>query len=96
LTSHVVDNHVGPAPSALISSLAAYYGLPRTPAYCASKAALKVYGEALRAQLAPLGIAVNVILPGYVDTPMIHSLKGPKPLTMSAERAGRPVDPART
>ena len=48
---------------ALMSSLAAYYGLPRTPAYSASKAALKVYGEALRPWLAPYGIAVSVILP---------------------------------
>jgi short-subunit dehydrogenase len=72
---------------ALISSLAAYYGLPRTPAYSASKAALKVYGEALRAWLAPEGVAVNVVLPGFVDTPMTDSLKGPKPSTMPAQRA---------
>jgi NAD(P)-dependent dehydrogenase (short-subunit alcohol dehydrogenase family) len=72
---------------AFISSLAAYYGLPRTPAYSASKAALKVYGEALRAWLAPEGVAVNVVLPGFVDTPMTDSLKGPKPSTMSAQRA---------
>jgi NAD(P)-dependent dehydrogenase (short-subunit alcohol dehydrogenase family) len=72
---------------ALMSSLAAYYGLPRTPAYSASKAALKVYGEALRAWLAPQGIGVSVILPGFVDTPMTDSLRGPKPSTMPAERA---------
>ena len=72
---------------ALVSSLAAYYGLPRTPAYCASKAALKVYGEALRPWLAPQGIAVSVVLPGFVDTPMTDSLTGPKPSTLSAERA---------
>ena len=72
---------------ALMSSMAAYYGLPRTPAYSASKAALKVYGEALRAWLAPQGIAVSVILPGFVDTPMTDSLTGPKPSTLSADRA---------
>ncbi len=72
---------------ALMSSLAAYYGLPRTPAYCASKAALKVYGEALRVWLAPEGIAVSVVLPGFVDTPMTDSLSGRKPSMMSAERA---------
>jgi short-subunit dehydrogenase len=72
---------------ALMSSLAAYYGLPRTPAYSASKAALKVYGEALRTWLAPQGIGVSVVMPGYVDTPMTDSLTGPKPATMSAERA---------
>jgi NAD(P)-dependent dehydrogenase (short-subunit alcohol dehydrogenase family) len=72
---------------ALMSSLAAYYGLPRTPAYCASKAALRAYGEALRAWLAPQGIAVNVVLPGFVQTPMTASLKGPKPSLWAAERA---------
>ena len=33
---------------AIVSSLAAYRGLPITPSYCASKAGIKVYGEALR------------------------------------------------
>ena len=37
----------------LISSLAGYFGLPVTPSYCASKAAVKAYGEALRGWLAP-------------------------------------------
>ncbi|HEX9139504.1 MAG TPA: SDR family NAD(P)-dependent oxidoreductase [Steroidobacteraceae bacterium] len=57
---------------AFISSLAAYYGLPITPIYCASKAALKAYGEALRGWLAPEGIAVSVVLPGFVRTPMME------------------------
>ena len=74
---------------ALISSLAAYVGLPRTPTYSASKAALKVYGEALRAWLAPQGVAVNVVLPGYVRTAMTERVRGPKPAVMSPERAAR-------
>jgi short-subunit dehydrogenase len=72
---------------ALISSLAAYYGLPKTPTYCASKAALKVYGESLRAWLAPQGVAVNVVLPGFVRTSMTGYVTGPKPAIISAERA---------
>ncbi|HTY50145.1 MAG TPA: SDR family NAD(P)-dependent oxidoreductase [Steroidobacteraceae bacterium] len=74
---------------ALISSLAAYVGLPRTPTYSASKAALKVYGEALRAWLAPQGVAVNVVLPGYVRTAMTERVRGPKPSLMTADRAAR-------
>jgi short-subunit dehydrogenase len=74
---------------ALVSSLAAYVGIPLTPAYCASKAALKAYGEALRGWLAPQGVAVNVVLPGFVETPMTDGFKGPKPGLMSAERAAR-------
>src|SRR5262249_38010379 len=55
---------------ALMSSLAGLYGIPQTPTYSASKAALKAYGEALRAWLAPQGVAVSVVLPGFVRTPM--------------------------
>jgi short-subunit dehydrogenase len=72
---------------AIISSLAAYFGLPVTPIYCASKAAVKVYGEALRGWLAPQGIAVNVVMPGFVQTPMSERFPGAKPWLMSPERA---------
>ncbi len=76
---------------ALISSLAAYYGLPITPSYCASKAAIKVYGEALRGWLAPEGVRVSVVMPGYVDSPMCSEMPGPKPFLWSAEKAARHI-----
>lgn len=72
---------------ALVSSLAAYVGLPRTPAYCASKAALKTYGESLRLRLASRGVAVSVVLPGFVRTAMTDRVKGPKPAIIPPERA---------
>jgi short-subunit dehydrogenase len=72
---------------AIVSSLAAYFGLPITPIYCASKAAVKAYGEALRGWLAPQGIAVNVVMPGFVRTPMSERFPGAKPWLMSPERA---------
>ena len=72
---------------ALMSSLAALRGLPYSPAYCASKAALKAYGEALRAWLSPDGIEVTVVLPGFVDTHLSGHVTGPKPFQMTAERA---------
>src|ERR1700722_14661328 len=72
---------------AIMSSLAAYYGLPVTPIYCASKAAMKAYGEALRGWLAPQGVAVNVVMPGFVHTPMSERFRGAKPGLMSPERA---------
>lgn len=55
---------------AIISSLAGFRGLPSSPAYSASKAAVRVYGEGLRGNLAEFGIKVNVVCPGYVKTPM--------------------------
>jgi short-subunit dehydrogenase len=76
---------------ALISSLAAYFGLPVTPAYCASKAGIKAYGEALRGWLAPAGIRVNVIMPGYVKSAMCDDMPGPKPFLWLPERAARAI-----
>lgn len=76
---------------ALVSSLAGYFGLPVTPAYCASKAGLKAYGEALRGWLGPEGIRVNVIMPGYVKSPMCDGMPGPKPFLWSPERAAQTI-----
>jgi len=76
---------------ALVSSLAAWFGLPVTPSYCASKAALKAYGEALRGWLAAEGVEVNVILPGYVESAMCQAMPGPKPFLWTPQRAARTI-----
>lgn len=72
---------------AFVSSLSAYFGLPVTPSYCASKAALKAYGEALRGWLGPQGIAVNVVMPGFVASTMSDRFPAPKPFLLSPEKA---------
>ncbi len=72
---------------ALVSSLAGFRGLPQSPSYSASKAAVRVYGQALRAWLARYHVRVNVICPGYVATSMITTLHVPKPFLMSSEKA---------
>lgn len=74
-----------------ISSLAAYFGLPETPSYSASKAAIKAYGEGLRGWLAPEGIQVNVVMPGYVKSPMCDAMPGPKPFLWSADKAAKVI-----
>ena len=76
---------------AFISSLAGHFGLPVTPAYSASKAGLKAYGEALRGWLAPAGIEVNVIMPGYVESPMCEAMPGPKPFLLSPDTAAQRI-----
>lgn len=76
---------------ALISSLAGYFGLPLTPTYSATKAGLKAYGEALRGWLTYEGIRVNVVMPGYVKSPMCDAMPGPKPFLWSPERAAKTI-----
>lgn len=74
---------------ALFSSLAAYFGLPITPSYSASKSAIKSYGEALRGWLACEGIRVSIVMPGYVESEMCRNMPGPKPFLWPADRAAR-------
>lgn len=72
---------------ALMSSLAGFRGFPGAPAYCASKAAVKAWGESLRGSLARDGIAVSVICPGFVRSPMTDINPFPMPLLMDTSRA---------
>ncbi len=74
---------------ALVSSLAAWRGFPGAPVYCASKAAIKTWGEALRGSLHAEGIAVSVICPGYVETAMTEKNDFWMPMMMPAEKAAR-------
>jgi len=75
----------------IMSSLAAYVALPDTPLYSASKAAVRVYGHGLRRLLAPSGIGVTVICPGFVATPMSASIPTRLPFLWDAERAARHI-----
>ena len=72
---------------ALVSSLAGFRGLPSSPAYSASKSAVRVYGEALRGNLGKIGIEVNLICPGYIKTPMTDVNEFPMPFLMTPEKA---------
>jgi len=74
---------------ALMSSLAGITGFGGMASYGASKAAIRAYGQALRGDLAPKGIKVSVICPGFVDTEMAAQVKGTKMGEWSAERAAR-------
>jgi short-subunit dehydrogenase len=74
---------------ALVSSIAAIRGLPYSPAYCASKAAVHLYAESLRGNLEPHGVIVSLICPGFVHTPMNEKLVAAKPLAISDEKAAR-------
>lgn len=70
----------------VVSSTAALRGLPYSPGYSASKAGVRAYGEALRALLAPAGVAVTVVVPGFFDTPMTDRWKGPTPFFVTLDK----------
>ncbi len=62
-----------------VSSRGAFRGEPRHPAYGASKAGLNAFGQSLARDLAPYGIAVAGVAPGYVETDMAAGiLAGPE------------------
>lgn len=73
-----------------VSSRGAFRGEPDMPAYGSSKAALNSFGQSMAVALAPLGIAVATVAPGFVDTPMarLHD----DPARAAAIRAQSPFD----
>jgi short-subunit dehydrogenase len=76
---------------AAVASIAAYRGLPYSPGYCASKAGLRAYAEALRPRLERYRIGVTVVCPGFFDSPMTDRFDGPTPLLLSCDGAARIV-----
>jgi short-subunit dehydrogenase len=76
---------------AAMSSIASFRGLPGFAFYCASKAAVRVYAEALRGELAPYGIGVSAICPGFVRSPMTDSNDFTMPFLMDAAAAARRI-----
>lgn len=75
----------------LIASVAALRGLPDTPAYCASKAGLRAWGEALRAAHGHHGVRVTVVSPGFFPSAMSERFLGPRPMQMPIERVAARV-----
>jgi 3-oxoacyl-[acyl-carrier protein] reductase len=53
-----------------VTSRGAFRGEPRHPAYGASKAGLNSFGQSMARALAPYGISVTSVAPGYVETEM--------------------------
>jgi 3-oxoacyl-[acyl-carrier protein] reductase len=79
-----------------VSSRGAFRGEPGQPAYGASKAGLNAFGQSLARALAPHGIAVASVAPGYVETDMAAGvLAGPGGDAIRAQSPfGRVAQPA--
>ncbi|RYZ82734.1 MAG: SDR family oxidoreductase [Moraxellaceae bacterium] len=57
-----------------VSSAVVSNGLANAALYAASKGALESVSKSLAIEFAPVGVRVNVVAPGAVDTPIIHKL----------------------
>lgn len=58
----------------ITGSLASERGLPMNPAYVASKHAVLGLARAAAVEAAPHNVRVNCLLPGFIETPMLHQL----------------------
>ncbi|MBC8156424.1 MAG: 3-oxoacyl-ACP reductase FabG [Bacteroidetes bacterium] len=63
----------------MISSMAAYYGLDRVVAYAASKSAVAGMVKVLASEFSGLGVRVNAIAPGFIETAMSRTAMGGDP-----------------
>ena len=75
----------------LVSSVAAYRGLPAASGYCASKSALTSLAESLYFDFKRYGVRVSVISPGFIKTPMTEKNKFPMPMIKSPEFAAEKI-----
>ncbi|WP_354625449.1 SDR family NAD(P)-dependent oxidoreductase [Psychromonas sp. MME2] len=74
---------------ALMGSSASYLPFPRAEAYGASKAAISYLAKVLSLDLQTDGIAVSLINPGFIKTPLTAKNDFPMPMLISAEQAAQ-------
>jgi short-subunit dehydrogenase len=76
---------------AITASVAGYGGLPTGLVYGATKAALINFAETLYLDLAPKGVAVHLINPGFVKTPLTDLNDFSMPALIEADEAAREI-----
>lgn len=75
----------------LVSSMAHWLPFPRAEAYGASKAALTWFANSLRLDWEPKGIAVTLVSPGFVDTPLTRRNDFAMPGQVSVDQAVKAI-----
>jgi NAD(P)-dependent dehydrogenase (short-subunit alcohol dehydrogenase family) len=81
-----------------ISSVAGIGGYPQAAAYCASKGGIRLLTKSLAAEFGPLGIRVNSIHPGIIETAMTKDILMDKKtkegmlMKVPLRRTGKPID----
>ena len=79
------------AATSLVSSVAGYRGLPKSLIYGPTKAALINLAETMYLDLQPKGVAVSVINPGFVKTPLTAQNEFEMPNIISPEEAAESI-----
>ncbi|MBS4045963.1 MAG: SDR family NAD(P)-dependent oxidoreductase [Ferrovibrio sp.] len=74
---------------AIVASIAGFVAMPGAVPYSASKHFARAYAEELRGRLAPEGVRVSAICPGFVTTRMTARNNFPMPFLMDEQRAAR-------
>ncbi|WP_300302633.1 SDR family oxidoreductase [Ferrovibrio sp.] len=74
---------------AIVASLAGFLAMPGAVPYSSSKHFARAYAEELRGRLAPEGVKVSAICPGFVTSRMTARNRFPMPFLMDADRAAR-------
>ena len=75
----------------IVSSVAAYRGLPAASGYCASKSALTSLAESLYFDFKRYNVRVSVVSPGFIKTPMTDQNNFPMPMIKSPEFAAEQI-----
>ncbi|MBS1797261.1 MAG: SDR family NAD(P)-dependent oxidoreductase [Acidobacteria bacterium] len=70
-----------------VSSLAGFRGLPKSAAYSASKGAMTNLFESVRLDVQQRGVAVTIIQPGFIKTPLTAGRKNKMPFLMELDDA---------
>ena len=68
-----------------VSSLAGFRGLPKSAAYSASKAGMTAFFESVRLDVQNRGVAVTIIQPGFIKTPLTSGRANKMPFLMELE-----------
>lgn len=76
---------------ALVASVAGYRGLPKAAVYAPTKAAVISLAEVLRVELAPHGVEVSLVNPGFVETPMTAVNEFPMPFILKPDDAAERI-----
>ena len=78
----------------IVGSVSSYFGLPSAAAYGSTKAAINNLAEGLKFDFDKMNIRIQVINPGFVDTPLTEKNSFPMPALVPVAEAARRMNAA--